>query len=277
MNPNDFLNDLIKIKDTNTVVAIQISYSDYKDNLGSIILILGNTGVVMFSQNVAAISFDGNLDIRFVVKNEKNKYSVNDFKLNGTKMQIIGRSNKDIPRFTKMLVDDLVNNRFKVIFVTIIYILLFILFGNNPESLIKLNDSVLNIISIFIASFFVFIGFFYSDKGKTIESFKKGIFDKHHTIDKYILKLSLLSILLSIVSTSILNFICKNNLVKMTIIKYISHDTYYKWRYFTAFICTYFCIIFLIICLDSITNYYLDRVRNNYFIDAFDELIKERK
>jgi hypothetical protein len=253
--------------------AIPLTYKEFKENIEVIKCILGNKGIVMFSEKTAALCLDINTQIRFIITGKK-KLSNSDFNNLGLELSMIGPKHTDIKNPIITFVDDVINNIYTIIIVTVIYYIVYFNNQGNFDNIIKLNDSMLNIISIFIASLLVFIGFFYTDKERIITSYKKGLYDKLFMTDLYVFKLSLLALLLILASTGTSSLLYSNIITNQTIMKHLNEAMFECIKFKIVFVLTYVSIVMMIIGFDSIINYYLKKIRNNYFMDAFEDVIE---
>lgn len=265
--------DLLKYKD---IIKFNLNFTDFNNNLELFNNYFGNNGFVMFTGNEAVVCFDKYTNIRFYLMNKKN-YIKKDFINDEIKLRIIGIGSKDIKSPLLMLIEDIKINFFKILIFTLIYAIIINPFIINFDQLNLLNDKLIDITSIFIGMVFVFIGFFYGDKERTISVYKKGIGDKEYKTDKYVIELSLCTIVLTLISILVGNLNRDKLPIFLFEIQLIDNVLSIRLQYLICLILTWLAICFIIICFDSLTNYYLKTMRNKYFIDAVDEIAKEIK
>lgn len=264
--------------------TIEIGFNDLFQNKSLVEYIkqnLGTKGIVLYSKRTAVLTFFDNTNIRFLIT-KKKPYNDTDFSaITDFNIDTYGTDPKLITNSFVSFWTDVWYNKLKIILFALIFFLIYGPFDFNfdlridYENLGDLNDMLINIISIFIGTFFVFIGFFYSDKDKAIELYKSNVFDKYLKVDIYVFGLSLLGLIAIIVSNAIIN-IKNTNLYS----KFDNYLTVYEFdliKYALCLVITFFSITCLIICFDSITNYYFKKIRNNYFISAFEKIIEENK
>ncbi len=264
------------IIESKKIGSIKLSYNEFSVIINNIKESLGYSGLVMISEKTAAISLEKNSNVRFIVTSNK-EFSQKDFKcFDGIEFKIIGKERDKQEKYRKRIIDDILDNKFKIFIFLIIYALFYSI-KISYDSLDKLNNSLVNVINIFIASFFVFIGFFYSDKIKNINLFKKGLFDKYLRIDLYILSLSFTSLVLCMISSTLINTSGISAFMNTILHLPIKLSKYSFLKYYISLILTFISILCITICFDSIYNYYIKKIRTNYFIDAYSELIEEEK
>lgn len=252
-----------------------ISFEDYKNNFIVFRDMLGVEGFIMFTENRAIVCYEKYPNIR--IKIEIDKYfQKNDFK-DFDNLRIIGKGKKELDSPFKMLQEDLKNNITKVIVTLIIYVLIIFIFTkDNLSIIININEKIIDITGIYIGMVFVFIGFFYGDKERTIDVYKKGIGDKEFHVDSYIIMTAVSVLFFSLVSLVIANV--TKDMIPDWIFAIKILDAIIS-RGLQSILCkviTGITLILLIISFDSLVNYYLRSMRNKYFIDAIDEIIEER-
>lgn len=252
-----------------------LKYEEYLQIKEQLLKEFGESGFVLYTENRAFLCFDTLPDMRFYITKD-SVFSKSDFQLDTTKFQIIGRSKKEFGGTIDFFLEDIKNNRWKILCGSFVFILFFNPIWFNLELLLHINEILIDIVSIFLGMLFVFIGFFYGDKERTIEVYKKGRCDKEFFTDKYVIILSFIAILLLIFSVLVGNSYSVDlpqSFMEYPIMRTIIN---YKVKYIICFLATYCSLIVLIICFDSLINYYLKTMRNKYLIDAVDNLMEER-
>lgn len=272
----------LKSQSYNKIQEIKISYDDFIFFHNIFLNEFGRAGVLMILEKNATLTFIKYKNIRFLIVSTKTLIQGNFEKhLNG--IRIIGATEKYDSK--KIFKQDIKNNIKIILLLSIFYFIIYNGFLINQESLGKLNEYLIYIINVFIAAFFVFIAFFNGQKEKIIELYKNGTCDKFNANDKYIFKLSLAALTLAVLSNGIVftHFGFERAIYlanKVNLSQYLNLNTFQILRYIKfniSFIFTWVSIIFLVICFDSILNYYLNKIRNNYFIEAFEEEIDSMK
>ncbi len=110
-----------------------------------------------------------------------------------------------------------------------------------------------------------------------MDVYKKGIGYKEYITDKYIIGLSIISLALFSVSFLICNLDLSKlpeKIIQKPIMQLIQNNDIVYW---ISSLLTLIAICLLIMEFDTLINYYLKDFRNKYFIDAFEEHIKENK
>ncbi len=272
----DFLrSQILDFIKKNQIGSINMSYQDFCENVGILSKMLGDKALLMFSENTAAISFYKWDKIRFIITKPDNFQRADFLTIQGIVFNIVGNGMFNGERFVYRIWRDIFDNRKVIIFISIIYSILY--FKVSFAGLEKMNNYLMNIINIFIASFFVLIGILYSDKNKNTNLFKKGLFDRFMRTDLYILKLSFGALLLCIISNSVISLEGVGKILTKLCYRTIDFSKYNFLKYYFAAFLTYISITFIIICFDSIINYYIKKIRSNYFVDAFEELLSSDK
>ena len=252
-------------------LKINIGYEDLKNHIAFFTTYFGNNAKCIFTEKNAFMIFEQHPNILISII-KKDGYQVEDLYFKDIKIQVVGTSKKNIKGFFRMLIEDIQNNIFKIVVFIIAYIFIF----NSIESLQQLNENLINIISIFIGTLFVFIAFFYEDKEKIKSMVDEGHFDSHFEIDKYIFKLGMLALTLIVVSNGVINLKCKGIL---TNIKDII-SLHCKWVYilikdYLPIVLTGIGLIFIIICFLSIIDYYLKKIKSNLITESIRNFRRE--
>lgn len=284
MDEEELINMLEEIKthSSNKIHELKINYDNFVNFYKIFLNQFGEDGVLMILEKTATLTFFNYKNIRFLIRADRLLVR-DDFKKYLKKVKVIGAEEKY--SFKNTFIQDIKNNFKLILVLSIVYFFIYNSFMINKESLVKLNDHLVDITNIFIAAFFVFIAFFNGEKEKILELYRKGNCDKFNFNDKYIFKLSVTALMLVVLSNGILYFhfgyentiiLMKRlrlnkyiNMINIEILKYA--------KYNLSFILTWISIIFLIICFDSILNYYLNKIRNNYFLEAFENEINKKQ
>lgn len=251
---------------------IELSYDDLKEHGNAM-----ECGIIMFTEYTALLYYPENPSIRYVIKKKYEPFSQSDFKFLGKNFRIIGQGPEDIKSNFQMLIDDIVGNKGKLIFFSVLYVLLANQYVIDLSIISSINEVMIGVAGVYIGMLFVFVGFFYSDKERTMEMYKKGIGYKAYVTDRYIIGLSIVALALFSVSFMICNLELSNvpeRIMSKPIMQIIESNNLIYW---VAFILTYIAIAFLIIEFDTLLNYYLKDLRNKYFMEAFEEHIEKSK
>lgn len=266
------LKDAIKNKNE---CYLTISYEEFQSNYEKIIELCGKTGVLMISEKNGVLCLDDVNFIKIRIAHKKN-LTCNHFwfleKLKG--IEIIG-SPETRKSFGKLIISDVKRMKILLIFVSAVYFILFLSAGSSMEKLNGFINTLITVCSIFIATIFVFIGMFYGDKSRSKDMYKNGYFDNEYNTDVYIITLSFVSLLILIIAygLSCIDLVYYKNSYINTFLKKINIVS----EYGICLALTYIAIIFLIICFDSLINYYLKTCRNEAFVDAVNEKVEERQ
>lgn len=242
--------------------------------------LLGNTGFVMYTEKRAVLCLKKAPDLQIYLIYSKYFSKENFQNLCFDNIEIIGKGKKELPNPIKQYFIDIKDNFLKVILVTFIYFSIFNFEKINVVRITSLSDNLINAISIFTGIVFVFIGFIYSDKEKAISIFIKGCGDKYYRIDRYIMNLSIISLFILIfvsalgglTSEDIPQFLMNLQDTNLLIDKIVS----YRSQYYICIIMTWFSLCSMVICFTSLIDYYLNDLRNSFFIDAVRKKSKER-
>ena len=253
-----------------------LDYDEVKNNLDYYLVELGNSGVIMFSEKSALIAFDDCKKIRLRVK-KNTHYVTKDFDIFGKGFKVIGKGKGDTENFIELLLQDVKSNVLKIGIVILIFSFIVNPVTKNIELINILNEKLIDLIGIFISMVFVFIGFFYGDKERTIDVYKKGLCDKEFKIDCYVINLAIVGLFAVSLSLMIGNMEIKDIPQSIVDIPYIQCLLSYGIQYWICYLLTIFSLIIFIIEIKNLTNYYLRSMRNKYFIDAFESSINDRK
>lgn len=272
---NNVIEDLRKLINSNVAIMYEISYDDFKKNYIAVKEILGTYGFIMFTDNRAVLCVDNYPNIRLIIKSKK-QYEKSFFDFVDENTNIIGKGRKETGGSLKFFGGDLKRNIIILLLYTIVYWLILNPYVSNMEILMSLNSNLLTVVSIFVGMLFVFVGFFYGDKERSIETYKKGKCDEQYRIDRYTINLSLLTIVLLLISTSIGNIgsIDKiRNIISENIIVMLTR----KNQYVLCAVISWLAVCLLILCFKNLIDFYLLDMRNKYFMQTVDELVNERK
>lgn len=261
--------------DENNPYFIFLDYDEVIQKTEYILSELGSSGLIMFSENSALLSFDSNKAIRLRVK-KKNNFSRNDFKRFGENFEIIGKGAREVGKPFNLFFNDIKHNIFKIIIIILLFSIIANPISKNIEIIKTLNEKLIEVIGIFIGMVFVFIGFFYGDKERTIDVYKKGLCDKEFKTDCYIINLAIIDLVIVCVS-----LLC-GNLSSADIPVFIINNCIGSFlnnhlRFWVCYVLTSISLVIIIIEFDALTNYYLRTMRYKYFIDAFESKIHERR
>lgn len=253
--------------------VLKIEYSQFKKLYDQVEDMLGEECLVMVSEKMAVICFDKYSDIKIHVYNDKY-FTKENFSFIKKAAIIGGRAGERIS-FLRLLVDDIKRLFIPIIFAYIVLSFFYMSSESGIQKLSEFNELLINVCSIFIATVFVFIGLFYGDKERTVILYRKGRCDIEYYTDRYVISLSFISLCMLIVSFCICNIgeisfgnECLNNILSK--FKSIS-------EYDAALAMTYIAVGLIIICFDSLISYYLKTCRNEFFVEAFNSEMEDRK
>lgn len=263
-------------KNENNPLLVPISYNDLKENLDIILKEFGNSGIIMFAEKTAVVYFDNSPNIRLSIKNKRN-YVEKDFKTLEKNFQVIGQGPDKVPDLPILFMQDLKNNLGKILLILLLFCMAINPFSHNIEMLRFLDEKLIDILGMFIGMVFVFIGFFYGEKERIVAAYKKGRCYKEFVTDRYVINLVVLDIIILCASYLVSNISSAD--IPEWILNLHNFRSYFNGtsKYWLCFGLTALSIVILVIEFDALINYYLKDVRNKYFIDAFEESIKERK
>lgn len=264
------------LKEESDMRLLPLEYEELEKNVKYIMGSLGNKGMVMFTEDVAMIYFDKTPKLRLKVKH-KRYFIRKDFEFLGKNFDIIGQGPDEVQNPIKMFFIDLKNNIWKSIIILSLFIVAVNPLSYNIDALRIINEKLIDVIGIFIGMVFVFIGFFYGDKERTVEVYKKGLCYAEFKTDCYVIKLAVVemvilcfSLLFSSLSFSNVPYIIKN-------VELFQEILNFKLKYGICFSLNCIAVVILVIEFDALINYYLKTMRNKYFKDAFESKIDDRK
>ncbi len=256
-----------------------LDFKDFILNQKTVKDLLGGDGFVMFTEKRAVVCLKKAPNLRIYLKHDKYFVREDFDKLFFDNFEVIGKGKKEFPSPIKQYFIDVRDNLMKIIIITIAFLLVYNLEKANIKGLISLCDNLLTAISIFLGMVFVFIGFIYSDREKALDIYIKGCGDKYFRIDKYIMNLSIISLFVLILASSIGGLTIEDlpqfliSLQKKSIL--IERLVSYKIQYYICLFMTWFSICSMVICFDALINYYLNDLRNGFFIDAVNKKSKD--
>lgn len=256
-----------------------LDFTDFIQNQKTVKDLLGGDGFVMFTEKRAVVCLKKAPDLRIYLKYDKYFVREDFDKLFFDHLEVIGKGKKEFPSPIKQYFIDVKDNLIKIIIITIAFLLIYNLEKINIKGLVSLCDNLLNAISIFLGMVFVFIGFIYSDREKALDIYIRGCGDKYFRIDKYIMNLSIISLFVLILASSIGGLVIEDlpqfliSLQKKSIL--IDRLVSYKIQYYICLFMTWFSICSMVICFDALINYYLNDLRNGFFIDAVNKKSKD--
>lgn len=269
------IEDIRRVINSKSVIMYEISYDDFKNNYVVLKETLGSAGFIMFTDNRAVLCVDNYPNVRLVIKNDE-QYEKKSFAFVDRKINIIGKGKKETGGSVKFFCGDVKRNFVILLLITIGYWLILNPYVSNMKILTSVNDNLLTVVSIFIGMLFVFVGFFYGDKERSIEAYKKGKCDEQYRIDRYTINLSLLTIVLLLISTTVgsLESIDKiRNMLPEGLVVILTR----KNQYLLCTVISWIAVCLLILCFKNLIDFYLLDMRNKYFMQTVDELVDERK
>lgn len=256
--------------------VIRLTFDDYLREQSKLIDKYGDAGFLLYTENRAFLCFDTMTEIRFYIIG-KSIFESKDFKLDHTHIDVIGESEKEFESSKTMFVNDLKYNNGKIILFSVLFFLFFNPIWGNIEVLGHFNDIMITVMSIFLSMLFVFIGFFYGDRERVVDVYKKGSCDREFATDKYVLILSFVALILFIFSL-LAGELKSDNLPDVILqLPYIREVINADTKFIFCGVISYSAMIVTIICFDSLINYYLKTIRNRYMIDAVNEMVESRK
>jgi hypothetical protein len=251
------------------ITTIRTDYQTFKDNEVFIKKKLGNNAEGFFIEKSAYIIFKEKPNILIIIN--KDSFNRENFYFKNINIEIEGKSNRRINNAYIMLKDDLISYKYQLIMLILIYIIVFCT-TKSMIGLENLNETFIDIISIFIGMLFVFATMFY-EKDELEEAIKNGKVQEIFLTDKYIFVLAMISMVLVIISNGILKYEISNNIIiefKQFIIQNY-YSIYWIIKYGISEILTGISIIFNYICFKSIIDYYLAKLKSK----AINRHIKE--
>lgn len=276
INLNELLENPEKIK---YVTVIKADYKTFKENENFVIQNLGKVAKGFFIERSSYIIFEENPNILVIIK--KDCFNREDFYFKDIKIEISGKSNKKINNFFQMLKEDIKYYKLGILVLIGIYLIVFCT-SNTITSIENLNNSFIDIISIFIGMLFVFATMFY-EKDELDEEIKNGKAQELFFTDKYIFVLAMISLLFTIVSNGIINYELPNNVNIIGIKEFIKENYYYMYwiiKYGFSKLLTAISIILNYICYRSIIDYYLAKIKsqaiNRQIKDIKDSIIDKK-
>ena len=177
-----------------------------------------------------------------------------------------------------MLKNDLSSYKFQLLLLIFIYIIVFCT-SKSIIGLENLNETFVDITSIFIGMLFVFATMFYK-RDELDEAIKNGKVQEIFITDKYIFILAMISLVLVIISNGILKYGVSNNSIKefKDFVKQNYYYIYWLIKYGVSQLLTGISIIFNYICFKSIVDYYLTKIKskaiNRHIKDIREKIIK---
>lgn len=251
------------------ITTIRTDYQTFKDNEVFIQKNLGNNAKGFFVEKSAYIIFKEKPNILIIIN--KDSFNRENFYFKNINIEIEGKSNRRINNVYTMLKDDLVSYKYQLIILILIYIIVFCT-TKSMIGLENLNETFIDIISIFIGMLFVFATMFY-EKDELEEAIKNGRVQEIFLTDKYIFVLAMISMVLVIISNGILKYEISNNIIIefKEFIKQNYYSIYWIIKYGISEILTGISIIFNYICFKSIIDYYLAKLKSK----AINRHIKE--
>lgn len=244
--------------------SLKIEYEQFKNSIDFFTKHFGNEAKCVFSERSAYVVFKKYSNI-LVIIHKNNGYNIEELYFKNLNMKITGTSKRKLPNFFKRLYNDVLDNKLIITFFIILMILIYKIINNGADSLRSLNDALINVISIFIGTLFVFITLFYEDEKKIDIMIENGKFEINSENDKYVFNISLISLVCILISNSMIEINHSNNILDQ-IKEYIKLN--FNWVYCfirnnISFLLTTIGVILLVICFSSITQYYLKKIKSN--------------
>ena len=256
--------------------SIRTDYKTFKENEIFIQEKLGSNARGFFIEKSAYIIFQENPNILLIIN--KDSFNREDFYLKNINIEIEGKSNRRINNFYTILKNDLSSYKFQLMLLIFIYIIVFCT-SKSITGLENLNETFIDIISIFIGMLFVFATMFYK-KDELDEAIKNGKAQEIFITDKYIFILAMISLVLVIISNGIIKYEVSNNSI-IEFKDFIKQNYYYIYwiiKYGIPQLLTGISIIFNYICFRSIVDYYLTKIKskaiNRHIKDIRENIIK---
>lgn len=134
---------------------IELSYEDFKKYGHSM-----ESGIVMFTEHIALVYYPVNPSIRYKIIKPDAYFEKNDFDFLGNKFQIIGKGPNEIKSSWQMFIDDILDNKGKLLAFIIIYAILVNPWVLDLNIISSLNEVMIGVVGVYISMLFVFIGFF---------------------------------------------------------------------------------------------------------------------
>lgn len=267
------------IEITKSQCNLRIEYEQFKNSIDFFIKYFGNESKCIFSEKSAYVVFKMHTNILIIIHKE-NGYNKEELCFENLNMQVIGTNKRKLLSFFKRLYIDIIDNKIIIIFFLLLLIVIFKIINNSTENLKNLNDAIINVISIFIGTLFVFITLFYEDENKIDSMIEMEKFEINSENDKYVFNISLISLVCVLLSNSLIEIKYTNNII-YTLKEYIKLNFSYLYYFIKeniSFFFTSISIILLIICFTSITEYYLKKIKSNainrkilYFKEEYDK------
>lgn len=244
--------------------SLKIEYEQFKSSIDFFTKYFGNEAKCVFSEKSAYVVFKNYSNILLII-HKNDGYNMEELYFKKLNMEITGTSKRKLPNFFKRLYNDILDNKLIITFFIILMILIYKIINNSTDSLRSLNDALINVISIFIGTLFVFITLFYEDEEKIDMMIENGKFEINSENDKYVFNISLISLVCILISNSMIEINHSNNILDK-IKEYIKLN--FNWIYCfirnnISFFLTTIGIILLVICFSSITQYYLKKIKSN--------------
>lgn len=249
-NPNDIKH----------ITSVKTDYETFKDNEIFILKNFGNKAKGFFIEESAYIIFEKKPEVLFILK--KKEYNREDFEFKELDIEITGKSNRKSDGYISLFKSDLANYKIGIPILLFLYILIFCS-SNEMTALENLNDTIINIVSIFIGTLFVFATLFY-EKEEISQAIKNGKAQDMFFTDKYIFVLSMLSLICVIISNGIIQYVATTEFI-INFKQYIKDNAYFLYwiiKYGSVYILTGISVTLNYICFKSIIDYYLNKIKS---------------
>lgn len=273
MNTNPI--ELTNILQRNETTTIVISQKDFFILFPTIKAILGDTkGFIYIIDNKSAMLFfskANNVSIR--IKLEK-KFDATDFR--NIDLKVFGSRVKG--GFFRFLFDELFLH-WKSMLIILLLLGPFLLIQGNNEFIKELNTALISCMAILIGVFLVFMTFFYLGKEHEINYFTHGTFSDDFKNDRYIIYISMLTVVLSLISIGLSYYKYDNSFLKLIGSSQILilHFKILSLKYNNAVsgITTLLGIMTFWLAFRAMTDYYFYRISNQISFEAIKNIRKE--
>ena len=154
---NDMIIERLKEeKNRKESCAVECRFIDFEQSYQEITKMLGDEGFIMISESIAIACYDKTNWIKIYIKNDK-KLNVENFNFVGTKVNVIGEEKAHNKTFISLLIPDIVRLLWLIIPTLLIYLFLFTSDNADIDVVKSLDEVLITVFSIFIATIFVFI------------------------------------------------------------------------------------------------------------------------
>lgn len=267
--------DLLRIiLKKNEKTTITISEEEFKNLIETFRLELGNlNGFVYIFDNYAMLFLENANNVSIMIKSKKNITNLKVF--NDNKITIFGsRKTKSFFGFFW--------GEIKLHWLSLLLISLilgpFIIIQDSSDFIKELNTALISAMAILIGVFLVFITFFYLGTSHDTKYFSSGRYYEHFKNDKYIVNISILTVITSLFSIGV-------NYYKYRVesISYFEYWPMYfykviislKYQEVLSGVLTLVSILLFWISFKAMTDYYFNRINNQISKDIIMKIHKE--